>query len=125
MVGQFWHAYQCLFQEQSGYKSSNEEICEKLAGSKVKDPENGQQESASFLETKSPREDFVSTILESSLRLSTHNMDFIKKLMSKGEMASLFSVVSGLCLMRNRLWYFNQDLQVDGRTKLFQVVIWK
>ena len=36
-------------------------------------------------------------------------------------MASLFSVVSGLCLMRNRLWYFNEDLQIDGRTKLFQV----
>ena len=106
-------------------RSSNEEVSEKLANIKLNVPNlpniNSDQESSSYVENKCPTEDFVSTLLESTSRLTIHNTEFIKKLMSKGEMASLFSVVSGLCLMRNRLWYFNEDLQIDGRTKLLQV----
>ena len=108
-------------------QSSNEEVSEKLADIKLNVPnlQNINSESSSYVENKCPTEDFVSTILESTSRLTIHNTEFIKKLMSKGEMASLFSVVSGLCLMRNRLWYFNEDLQIDGRTKLFQVRFFK
>ena len=108
-------------------QSSNEEVSEKLADIKLSVPNlpNISSESSSYVENKCPTEDFVSTILESTSRLTIHNTEFIKKLMSKGEMASLFSVVSGLCLMRNRLWYFNEDLQIDGRTKLFQVRFFK
>ena len=108
-------------------RSSNEEVSEKLADIKLNVPNlpNISSESSSYVENKCPTEDFVSTILESTSRLTIHNTEFIKKLMSKGEMASLFSVVSGLCLMRNRLWYFNEDLQIDGRTKLFQVRFFK
>ena len=84
-------------------------------------PDRVDQDSASFLDGKCPTEEFVCNVIESMSRLTIHNMDFIKKLMSKGEMASLFSVVSGLCLMRNRLWYFNEDLVIEGKTKLFQV----
>ena len=108
-------------------QSSNEEVSEKLADIKLSVPNlpTINSESSSYVENKCPTEDFVSTILESTSRLTIHNTEFIKKLMSKGEMASLFSVVSGLCLMRNRLWYFNEDLQIDGRTKLFQVRFFK
>ena len=49
-----------------------------------------------------------------------HNTDFVKRLLSKGEMASLFSVLSGLSLMRNRFWYFNEDIIIDCKNKHFQ-----
>ena len=49
-----------------------------------------------------------------------HNTDFVKRLLSKGEMASLFSVLSGLSLMRNRFWYLNEDLVLNGQQRIFQ-----
>ena len=69
--------------------SSNEEISEKLANIKLNVPNlpniNSDPESSSYVENKCPTEDFVSTILESTSRLTIHNTEFIKKLMSKGK----------------------------------------
>ena len=73
--------------------STNEEVSEKLANVKLNVPDNvpklpninADQESSSYVENKCPAEDFVSTILESTSRLTIHNTDFIKKLMSKGK----------------------------------------
>lgn len=81
------------------------------------------EDSSSFTDVssqRSPAEEFVSTITESSARLVAHNTEFLKSLLSKGDMGSLFSVISGLCLMRNRLWYLNECIRVDGRCKPFQ-----
>ena len=77
-------------------------------------------DNSSLNEQRSPVEDFVDTIKESSVRLMAHNTDFVKRLLSKGEMASLFSVLSGLSLMRNRFWYFNEDIIIDCKNKHFQ-----
>ncbi len=43
----------------------------------------------------------------------------IKDLLTRGDMFNLLRILGGLCLVRNKLWFFNETIIVDGRTKPF------
>jgi hypothetical protein len=43
----------------------------------------------------------------------------IKDLLSRGDMFNLLRILGGLGLVRNKLWFYNETLVVDGRQKPF------
>ena len=55
-------------------------------------------------------EEFHSAVSESCNKLASYNSDFIKDLLGQGEMASLLPIISGLALMRNKMWIYNHAL---------------
>ena len=46
----------------------------------------------------------------------------IKDLLGRGDMFNLLRILGGLCLVRNKLWFFNETIMVDGRTRPFAEV---
>ncbi len=46
----------------------------------------------------------------------------VKDLLTRGDMFNLLRILGGLCLVRNKLWFFNETIQVDGRSKPFSEV---
>ena len=64
-------------------------------------------------------EEFYSAVSESSSKLTLYSSDFIKDLLGQGEMASLLPIISGLALMRNKIWIYNHALIVEGKAKPF------
>ena len=55
-------------------------------------------------------EEFHSAVSESCNKLASYSSDFIKDLLGQGEMASLLPIISGLALMRNKMWIYNHTL---------------
>ena len=43
----------------------------------------------------------------------------IKDLLSRGDMFNLLRILGGLCLVRNKIWFYNETVVVDGRSKPF------
>ena len=41
----------------------------------------------------------------------------IKDLLARGDMFNLLRILGGLCLVRNKLWFYNESIVVEGRTR--------
>lgn len=105
----------------NGGITSDEEVFEKLTGLTVTSTKADSllNDSTSESGSKNTPEEFHSAVSESITKLTLHNSVFLKDLLSRGEMASLFPVVSGLALMRNKVWQYNATLIVEGRARPF------
>ena len=68
-------------------------------------------DTSSLSEPTTMLEDFISSVIESCNRLHLNNVDFVKELLSLGDMASLLSVLSGIAFIRAKLWKLNNELQ--------------
>ena len=62
----------------------------------------------------SKEEEFVSSVSESASKIYFQNLKWTKKFLASGDMFSLFRVFSGLCLARNKIWVYNEALEVKG-----------
>lgn len=62
----------------------------------------------------SKEEEFVSSVSESASKIYFQNLKWTKTFLANGDMFSLFRVFSGLCLARNKIWVYNEALEVKG-----------
>ena len=109
---------------------SDEEVYEQLtgdagkAGRPFKYPGGTQCQEAEPGEAPSnPEEDLYSAVSESTSKLCIHYMALIKKILPLGDVNSLLRVFSGLSLVRNKLWQYNETLIVNGHSKAFKAAV--
>ena len=101
--------------------NSDEEVYEQLTGDALNKTEfSFSQDDIEGLPSEPNEEDFLSAVTESSNKAYLHNLELSRLLLSKGDMHSVLKVLGGLSLIRNKLWHYNEHIEMMGQNKLFR-----
>jgi hypothetical protein len=71
-------------------------------------------------EGKVNEEEFFSAVSESSSKIYLQNLKLSKTLLAAGDVSSALAVMGGLALVRNKLWQYNEFLQVYEKPRAFK-----
>ena len=101
---------------------SDEEVYEKLTGDSirsVKKKSKGGDDIDQSDKDEVNEEDFYSAVSESASKLILHYGGLTKKVLAAGDMQTTLRVYAGLALIRNKLWHYNEHLEVNGARRAF------
>ena len=95
---------------------SDEEVYEKLTGDSIR---SVKKKSGRTDKDEVNEEDFYSAVSESASKLILHYGALAKKVLAAGDMQTTLRVYTGLALIRNKLWHYNEHLEVNGARRAF------
>ena len=100
---------------------SDEEVYEKLTGDSIRSVKKKSRgnEPSPIERDELNEEDFYSAVSESASKLIIHYGGLTKKILAAGDMQTTLGVYAGLALMRNKLWHYNEHLEVNGARRAF------
>ena len=102
---------------------SDEEVYEKLTGDSIrsvkKKSKGGEDCDQHDSKDEVNEEDFYSAVSESASKLILHFGGLTKKVLAAGDMQTTLRVYAGLALIRNKLWHYNEHLEVNGARRAF------
>ena len=97
---------------------SDEEVYEKLTGDSIRSVKKKSKEQPESMDEVN-EEDFYSAVSESASKLILHYGGLTKKVLAAGDMQTTLRVYAGLALVRNKLWHYNEHLEVNGARRAF------
>ena len=97
---------------------SDEEVYEKLTGDSIRSVKKKSKEQPESMDEVN-EEDFYSAVSESASKLILHYGALTKKVLAAGDMQTTLRVYAGLALIRNKLWHYNEHLEVNGARRAF------
>ena len=97
---------------------SDEEVYEKLTGDSIRSVKTKSKEQPESVDEVN-EEDFYSAVSESASKLILHYGGLTKKVLAAGDMQTTLRVYAGLALIRNKLWHYNEHLEVNGARRAF------
>ena len=98
---------------------SDEEVYEKLTGDSIRSVKTKSKGGEQSNKDEVNEEDFYSAVSESASKLILHYGGLTKRVLAAGDMQTTLRVYAGLALIRNKLWHYNEHLEVNGARRAF------